>query len=640
MKIEVRKFLFFVEMVLIPTFINLISAQSSSVNDLALKIPPRPEISGGAAMILSKVKGSAQQISDVEVPLIPDFLGYLSPNILVSFDAINFDGDHTNTAHYHIPPDPIGAAGLNHVVNVVNTSIEWYTKTGSNQNSQSLSEFFSSLAPLTDNTFDPKVIYDQYADRFVAVALEMTDTTSRIMLAVSDDSDPNGTWHYHAINSKLIADGDTAWADYPGFAVDEEAIYVTANMFTFDSLLYRDTFLWIVNKELGSGGFYDGGPASVANYDPYDIVDELDFAQTTQPAHMFGTAPSGVGTFLVSYQGLTDGTNEYVQIIRVNDPLGAPSFHHQFVSVGNIENASVNPLPDAPQMTSTHTIEVNDRRLLNAVWRNNSLWAVTQILPASGPDMNQTTAHWWKLNTSNLNDITVADQGNVGGEDIATGTFTFFPSVAVNMNGDMAIGFSASAPTIFSGGYYTGRLAGDQAGMVHQSSTLRAGVDYYYRAFGGSRNRWGDYSGMSVDPSDDLTFWVFNEYAITRGTPSGGEDGRWGTAWGSFTADPVSVNESENLLYDFYLYQNYPNPFNPTTNIKFQISDHRFVELRIFDITGRLVQTLLSEIKAPGSYDVQWNGKDSYGKKVSSGAFFYQLKAGDFVRTKKMLLIR
>ncbi|HFE54006.1 MAG TPA: hypothetical protein ENK07_11210 [Bacteroidetes bacterium] len=67
---------------------------------------------------------------------------------------------------------------------------------------------------------------------------------------------------------------------------------------------------------------------------------------------------------------------------------------------------------------------------------------------------------------------------------------------------------------------------------------LRAGLDYYYRAFGGSRNRWGDYSGIAVDPSDDVTFWVYNEYAIQRGDvlddyPD--EDGRYGTAFGKFT---------------------------------------------------------------------------------------------------------
>ncbi len=295
-------------------------------------------------------------------------------------------------------------------------------------------------------------------------------------------------------------------------------------------------------------------------------------------------------------------------------------------------------------MTSSEEIEVNDRRALHAVWRDNMLWTTAEILPSSGPDQNQVTAHWWRLNTTNLNLLVVADQGNVGGEDIATGTFTFFPSIAVNLNGDMAVGFSASASTIFPGAYYAGRLANDPAGTVGQSVALQAGVDYYHRAFGGSRNRWGDYSGICIDPSDDLTFWVFNEYALARGTvlpnwPN--EDGRWGTAWGDFTLPVVSIDPPHaNVPNRFELSQNYPNPFNPNTNISFQITDLGFVELKIYDVTGKLVRTLLSETKPPGSYEVQWDGKDHNGNEVGSGAYFYRLKAGELNGVRKMLLLR
>lgn len=647
MKVMVTKSIFSVGLIVIFTIFNLIYAQSSSIAELTLKIPPPPEISGGAAMSRMSIIGSEL----TEDNYIYNLFNLSSSYLLTNFDAINFEANHTITGFYLIPPDPIGAVGPSQVVNVVNTSIEWYTKTGTNQNSQSLSSFFSSLSPLT-HTYDPKVIYDQYADRFVVVTLEVTDiaggdtaNTSRIMLAVSDNNDPNGTWYYHAINSKLIAGGDTTWADYPGFAIDDEAVYITNNMYTFDSSLYRANFLWIVDKGLGSGGFYDGGSASVTQYDPYSAVGLPQWAQTTQPAHMFGTGPSGVGTFLVSYGGLTEappGSTEFVQIIRVDNPL-TPSFSHQFVNVGDIENAAAFPLPDAPQMTSPEEIEVGDRRALHAVWRDNSLWATTTILPGSGPDLNQTTAHWWELNTTNLNTITVADQGNVGGEDVFPGTFTFYPSIAANMNGDMGIGFAACGQNIFPGAYYTWRKAGDPAGTVQPTQTLRAGVDYYYRAFGGARNRWGDYSGMSVDPSDDVTFWVYNEYAMTRGSviaqwPT--EDGRWATAWGSFTAGPVSVDDPDNLFHNFSLFQNYPNPFNPITNIRFRIADLRFVELKIYDINGKLVRTLLSETKEQGSYELQWDGRDHNGNEVGSGAYFYKLKAGDLVQTRKMLLIR
>jgi hypothetical protein len=383
----------------------------------------------------------------------------------------------------------------------------------------------------------------------VVVTLELTDTgdgdpasESRILLAVSKTSAPasatSSDWYYHAIDSKTNIGGTDTWADYPGFEADEEAIYITTNMFSFiaDGRTNEGVRLWIVDKGAGSGGFYDGGAAAVTIHDPYAGGG---FAVTTMPAQVYGAGGVGgnVGTFLVSHSGLSSGGNEVVQVVRVDDPLGTPTFTQEYVNVGDIDDVAA-ALPDAPQSDTTTLIEVNDRRALDAVWRDNALWLTTTILPNSGPDIGQTTAHWFKLDTSSVpgGAINLADQGNIGGEDIsAQGTYTFFPSVAVNSQGDAKFGFAASASDIFPGAYVTGREAGDAAGTVQGSGAVRAGDDYYIRTFGGSRNRWGDYSGISLDPTDDSVFWVFNQYAAQRGTPSTSppEDGRWGTAWAS-----------------------------------------------------------------------------------------------------------
>ncbi len=85
-------------------------------------------------------------------------------------------------------------------------------------------------------------------------------------------------------------------------------------------------------------------------------------------------------------------------------------------------------------------------------------------------------------------------------------------------------------------------------GTVQPSEILAAGQDFYIRTFGGSRNRWGDYSGIAVDPTDDLTFCAFNEYALTRGTLIGVEDGRWGTRWGCFTF--VDTDSDSDGVFD------------------------------------------------------------------------------------------
>ena len=84
----------------------------------------------------------------------------------------------------------------------------------------------------------------------------------------------------------------------------------------------------------------------------------------------------------------------------------------------------------------------------------------------------------------------------------------------------------------------TDRKEFDAAGTVRKSRLVRPGVGPYKRFFQGTRNRWGGYSGISVDPTNQSFFWIFNQWADTPGTPGygtpGAEDGRWGTAWGRF----------------------------------------------------------------------------------------------------------
>ncbi|MDP3025060.1 MAG: FlgD immunoglobulin-like domain containing protein [candidate division Zixibacteria bacterium] len=109
----------------------------------------------------------------------------------------------------------------------------------------------------------------------------------------------------------------------------------------------------------------------------------------------------------------------------------------------------------------------------------------------------------------------------------------------------------------------------------------------------------------------------------------------------------TKVGEHENAAIpnSFELSQNYPNPFNPTTRIQFRVGSLEFGDplnttLKIYNILGQLVRTLVDEEKAPGKYEVIWDGKDVSGKEVSSGLYFYQLKTRDYIATKKMVLLR
>lgn len=407
------------------------------------------------------------------------------------------------------------------------------------------------------------MIYDQFSDRFVVITLEEVDNggcaandsacTSRLLVAVSDDGNPNGTWYMTAIDTEVKDGSAHYWLDYPGLAIDEEAIYVTGNLFRYssDGGNFGGVRLWIIAKGEGSGGLYDaGGSASYAQYNPYAGGG---IPVTTQPAHVFGMpADPSLGTYLVSYSGLTDDDDEYLQVVRIDDPLSTPTFVHQYISVGSIEPNPFNPLPGAPQLGSAETVEVNDRRALDAVWRDEAIYLTSTIAPGSGADAGEATAYWWMLDASVPESIVPADQGPIGGEDIAIGTSTFFPAIAVDAAGNLVIGFSASAASIYPGAYYTTRTPSDPAGSTTGSGLLRAGTDYYHRTFGGARNRWGDYTGAVLDPATGC-FWIYNQYAMQRGTvvTEADDDGRWATAYCEVCLDAACQSEV-NIVDETY----------------------------------------------------------------------------------------
>jgi hypothetical protein len=97
----------------------------------------------------------------------------------------------------------------------------------------------------------------------------------------------------------------------------------------------------------------------------------------------------------------------------------------------------------------------------------------------------------------------------------------------------------------------------------------------------------------------------------------------------------VSTSGTMNTVKNFTLKQNFPNPFNPSTDISFDLLLSSFVSLKIFDITGREVATLISEKLSLGNHTRQWSANG-----LSSGVYFYRLQAGSYIETKKLVLVK
>jgi len=102
----------------------------------------------------------------------------------------------------------------------------------------------------------------------------------------------------------------------------------------------------------------------------------------------------------------------------------------------------------------------------------------------------------------------------------------------------------------------------------------------------------------------------------------------------------VNENVQLGIPHEFVLHQNYPNPFNPTTEIQFSVPREDNVKLVVYDLLGRQIRTLVDETMHAGDHRVRWDGSDDAGRSVATGVYFYNLKSGDKMAVRKMMLLR
>lgn len=103
---------------------------------------------------------------------------------------------------------------------------------------------------------------------------------------------------------------------------------------------------------------------------------------------------------------------------------------------------------------------------------------------------------------------------------------------------------------------------------------------------------------------------------------------------------PGEEDPTSRLPKEFGLDQSYPNPFNPTTTINFQVPKSASVTIKIFDMLGRQVRTLMEKDYKPGFHSIEWDGKDEFGRQVASGTYLYLMRAGNFTQVKKGTVLK
>ena len=447
-----------------------------------------------------------------EGPPAADTSGGSTPTANAPAATNNFDGTPDNSGV--IPSDDTGAAGSTQFLEIVNSQIAVYSKTGGlllgPENTNTLWSGFGGSCQ-TYNDGDGTVQWDTLSQRWVVEQLEVSAQPFFICVAVSTSADATGTWNRYSFQY-------TNFPDYPKLGVWPDAYYLTVNQFNAAGT----TGLGEETCALNRASMLTGAAASTQcfflNSSGENTVLPATLNGTTPPAAgapewLVGISPTTANA-LAYWQLHVDWTTPANSVLSAQTNLGVTAFSEACGGAGTC----------VPQSGTTQKLDsLADRLMYDLPYRNfgdhESIMVTHSIVAGSSVGMR-----WYELRPSG-SALGVFQSGTYAPDS----TYRWMGSIGMDKSGDVALGYSTSSSTLHPGIAYTGRLASDAAGTMPQGeTTLFTGGGSQIPSFGNPGSRWGDYSGMSVDPSDDCTFWYVSQYIPSNG------DFNWHTRIGSF----------------------------------------------------------------------------------------------------------
>ncbi len=257
---------------------------------------------------------------------------------------------------------------------------------------------------------------------------------------------------------------------------------------------------------------------------------------------------------------------------------------------------------------------------------------------------NSVNASWMALTTLEQETAT-----GIGDFYPGNGIGNSYPSVAVNEDGSVVVVVWQS-PEISDGAVVTFPGDGGDASIesyytdIYYVMSTDGGVTFTDPAMLAGEAERADYYPYAANTGLEMV--GENEYKLSYvymvdavpgtslfGENSASNDSYW--IYDEMTFLAVSVEDNELTVDNFELAQNYPNPFNPTTKISYSVAEQTMVTLKVYDVLGKEVATLVNNVKPAGQYDVSFNAAN-----LATGMYIYKLQAGDFVSSKKMMLVK
>jgi hypothetical protein len=435
---------------------------------------------------------------------------------LNNFDGIPFPGVGCSCA----PPDTNGAVGKTQYVQIVNEGYQVFDKNtgasvlGPNSISSIWTGFGGACATLGQG--DPVVLYDQLADRWIITQFAKSTSNGPVTdecVAVSATGDATGSYYRYGFHL------GSNFYDYPHLSVWPDGYYMSMNVFNSAGTAYLGPQAFAFNR----AAMLTGAAASfVSPVGPLGgTVDPF------LPANLdgFTLPPAGAPATFVGFPGQSSNPNYTTYHFHADFTTPANSTFTTFANPAAAGFTALCPstracVPENGVTSSSYLDGIGDRLMFRLAYRNfgdHESVVGNYTVNASGV----AGIRWFELRNVTSGPVTKYQESTYQPDT----TWRWMGSVAMDGQGNMALGFSASSSAIKPQLRYAGRLASDPLNTIGQ------GEAHLFDGAGsqsGTGNRWGDYSSLTVDPVDDSTFWYTNEYYSATGSFN------WRTRIGSF----------------------------------------------------------------------------------------------------------
>jgi hypothetical protein len=516
-----------------------------------------------------------------------------------------FEGNSYNGG---VPDDnDIAVSNTGMVLSVMNSSLNAYDSTGKLIKSVSLDAFSQSLG-LSQGKYDPRVLYDPEADRFIAVCLNgFDDKTSQVIIGFSQTNDPAGTWNLYKISGNPL--GDTTWSDYPIIALTKNEMFLTLNALQDNKtwqLGFKQDLIWQIDKSSGYNG--QNLLTKVHSGIKYNGAD-VRYICPVQG----GSGLTGPECYFISDKSFSNKCDS-IFLLKISGTI-ADSTSKLSISLMHSKAGTYGVAPNAHQPSTVkviRTLQTNDARILDAFIENNTIQFVGNSVTAAG---KAGAMHGIITNVTGTPSVSI----HILGDTLEYG----YPSIAyagLNKGDDDAlIVVDHSADTTFPGNsaiFY-------RAGSYSNGKRLFNGTSF--ATLTSKDERWGDYSGAQRRYNAPGKAWVAAFYGriVGSGFNAGpGNATRISEIQSPLLPDPAGIENEHGIISGINVFPVPANSYRPL-NIDFTAEQEQYYSFVIYDMQGREIARLLNEKVLPGKnrfiFSTGTLNKGAYLLKISSG---------------------